>query len=100
MAAGEHVPVPAGVRPVIDLPDQLTARCVLALAPEHVSLDQLRSAATGFVTQLACAARQATRRREGRLGGGEWDQFHQIELGSKALMLEPGKPRDRRRRVA
>ncbi len=85
MAPCHEVAVPVLGRPLVDLPDHLTARGVLALAAEHVGLDQLRALLADLVTEIARPPLQRRRRRIGSVGVGERHHLHDIQLDAEAL---------------
>ncbi len=68
VTARHHVTVATLGRPLVDLPDQLPARGVLALAAHHVRLDQLGTFPAGLVTQRAGPPLQRCRRGVCRVG--------------------------------
>ena len=60
VAARHEVAVPALRRPLVDLPDQLAARGVLALAAEYVGLNQLRALLTASSSRARARRSSAT----------------------------------------
>ena len=85
VAACHEVAVPVLGRPLVDLPDQLTARGVLALAAEHVGLDQLRALLADLVAERARTPLERHRRRVGCVGIGERHHLQDVQLDAEAL---------------
>ena len=67
-------------RPLVDLPDHLPARGVLALAAEHVRLDQLRAPLRDLVTECTCAPLERDGGRIRRVRIRERHHLEEVQL--------------------
>ena len=85
VAASHEMTLIAFGGPFVDLPDQLAARCVLALAAEHVGLDQLRSPLCDLVAQRTRALLERHRGRVCGVGIRERQELEEVQLTLEAL---------------
>ena len=89
VAARHEVAVPVLRRPLVDLPDELAARGVLALAAEHVGLDQLGAPQRALITQRTGASLQRRCGRVRSVGVGEGHHLEEVQLSAEALPASP-----------
>jgi hypothetical protein len=81
--------------PFVDLSDQLTTRGVLALAAQHIRLDQLRASLRDVVAKGACALLERHRGRIRGVGIREGEELEEVELTFEALETPPDRRRNR-----
>ncbi len=95
-AASRHqMAMPVLGRPLVDLPDQLAARRVLALATEHIGLDQLRAPLLRVGTEPAGASLE---HHCGLVRGvriGERQHLENVQFSGEPLDTALGGRRDR-----
>ena len=96
MAARHEVSLSALGRPLVDLPDQLAARRVLALPAQDVGLDELGTSQRILVAERARPLLERHRRRVRGVRIGEWHHLEDVELNAQALHAMPGHRRHRR----
>ncbi len=89
VAARHEVAVAVLRGPLVDFPDELAARRVLALAAEHVGLDQLCAPQRALITQCTGASLQHRCGRIRSIGVREGHHLEEVKLSSQALLASP-----------